>query len=666
MRLSATAFVIGFTLCSAAAVYPERVFLHAGRGGTLIDVTRPPFCAKGDGRSDDTAALCAAMRFVREHQRAPTNRAGNVVCNMAKTSAWTVYLPKGTYLVSDTVCQGWPALAISVRDGWDRVRYFEIASRAEEDRLAVGFKPCLHGEPSVAVLDTAHGDFRRGQYNNAPIYDEMNESIRLEGESREGTVIRLKDNAFGFGVGAGKPVVSFAMLLRGSNVNQGNFVRDLTIDVGRGNPGANALLWTSSNFGGIRSVTLRSGDRGDVGLDLSVNNACGYVRDLVIDGFKTGFRLQAGRESVLTVEESVVRNCALGFRLGGNDAGAGGDLLSLLDVRFADVGVRCERRRASMLDERVSESRFPRRAAFSPADVAVVEDFGAVGDGKTDDTAAVRRAMASGRGKVLFSRANYRLDGPVAVPASVREIDALHANVVRCRASDDAVFRCDEVADEPIALRRMYFAGGILFDHVAPRTVVVEDVYVEFHHVREQCFEDGYCLVKGCDPESGLWYAYRNRTPDVRKRVFAANVIQFGPGGDARSGDCVANVELDARMLNSEHFPGPNFSFRDSTARIFGIKCEDAPTMFALERSRLLAPVGSFLMFQKHGGPLVRAVDSSLDIGLYLWHWQFVPDFILNDSLSAAEIAANPERRAEIAAENACTVRLSKNVKKGN
>lgn len=44
-------------------VYPESAFLHAGRGGHLIDVTKAPFFARGDGLHDDTAAY--AMKDCR-------------------------------------------------------------------------------------------------------------------------------------------------------------------------------------------------------------------------------------------------------------------------------------------------------------------------------------------------------------------------------------------------------------------------------------------------------------------------------------------------------------------------------------------------------------------------------------------------------------------------
>lgn len=647
--------------------YPARAFWHNGQGGVLVDVTKPPFSARGDGVHDDTAALSAAMRFVREHQQVACDEQGKVHCNVKRTTAWSVWLPNGTYRVTDTVCQGWPALAINVQLGWDHVRFIDVHSPAEERALgtAPGGRPFLHDDPTIGIIDTVNGEFFRGQYNNAVLYGESNESIRLEGESREGTIIRLDDGAKGFDTTTNKPVISFAMLLRGSNVNQGNFVENLTIDTGKGNSGASALLWSGSNYGGIRNVTLKSGDgNGAVGLDLTVNNACGYVRDLEIDGFRTGFVMAAGRESVLTMEDSSVRNCRLGFRLGGNDSGAGADLLALLDVDFENVAKKCEQRRASMLHEETGVAKPPRMKTAGA--VAVVEDFGAAGDGVTDDTDAIRCAFASGCATVLFTRPIYRVDGEVVVSAGVVSVDGLHANLVRTRASDRAVFRCEGNAAAPVTFRRFFVAGGVLVDHVSDRVVVIEDAYAEFHHGRETFFSDGKRVPKGCDPASGLWYVYRNATPERRKRVYLSNCIQPFPGGAATGADALVNVDLSARLLNAEHFPGPNFSFRNCTARIWGLKSEDAPVLFSLKGSDVKVVCGTFLMFQSLAGPVVETENSSFDFNLYFWHWQFVPRVMVREiggegprDLLSSAFAAERLRAEEICHENACTVRLT-------
>jgi hypothetical protein len=50
-----------------------------------------------------------------------------------------------------------------------------------------------------------------------------------------------------------------------------------------------------------------------------------------------------------------------------------------------------------------------------PTAVLTVYDFGAVGDGQADDTAAVQRAVDSGRGDIHFPRGVYRLTRPIDI-----------------------------------------------------------------------------------------------------------------------------------------------------------------------------------------------------------------------------------------------------------
>jgi Pectate lyase superfamily protein/Periplasmic copper-binding protein (NosD) len=49
------------------------------------------------------------------------------------------------------------------------------------------------------------------------------------------------------------------------------------------------------------------------------------------------------------------------------------------------------------------------------AETKSVRDFGAVGDGKTDDTAAIQKAVDSGAGDIVFPRGSYRLSKSVVI-----------------------------------------------------------------------------------------------------------------------------------------------------------------------------------------------------------------------------------------------------------
>jgi hypothetical protein len=128
----------------------------------------------------------------------------------------------------------------------------------------------------------------------------------LQGESRERTIIRLADRTPGFDDPKNRQQViklswDIAQAFR-------NSVRDLTVDVGAGNPGASALGYFASNQGSVQRVTLRAGaGSGVVGLDLDLgDNGPLSVFDVRIDGFAMGIRIKYG--SGYTLENVVMEN----------------------------------------------------------------------------------------------------------------------------------------------------------------------------------------------------------------------------------------------------------------------------------------------------------------------------------------------------------------------
>jgi hypothetical protein len=113
----------------------------------------------------------------------------------------------------------------------------------------------------------------------------------LQGQSRDKTILKLVDNAPGFD----DPANPKAMIWTGRRPAQRfqNGLQDLTLDTGRGNPGATGAQFMSNNQGGIQNVLIRSGDpegRGVIGLDLGYSDEQGplLIRRLEVVGFDTG------------------------------------------------------------------------------------------------------------------------------------------------------------------------------------------------------------------------------------------------------------------------------------------------------------------------------------------------------------------------------------------
>ena len=167
------------------------------------------FGARGDGKTDDTGAIIAALA-------ASGGDYGNHV--------WLdriVFLPAGTYLVSDT-----------------------LLKRYENGNFAAG---------SILI-----------------------------GESPQRTTIRLADNARGFSDRNNpKPVVMTTSKLldrpagrdyygkgEGNDAYE-NFVENLKIDVGHGNPGAIGIDYLANNIGAVRNVIVEAPDgSGAIGISM--------------------------------------------------------------------------------------------------------------------------------------------------------------------------------------------------------------------------------------------------------------------------------------------------------------------------------------------------------------------------------------------------------------
>jgi hypothetical protein len=138
-----------------------------------------------------------------------------------------------------------------------------------------------------------------------------NSLLTLQGENRATTTIKLTDNNPLYqNSNTPTDVVELASQ-NGSKVGGGNNafdnnIFDLTIDVGRGNPGAVALNYMGNNYCALRNVALQASDpnhAGAVGLSM-LRYAAGpcLMKNLVINGFDYGIKV-ANNEYSITFED---------------------------------------------------------------------------------------------------------------------------------------------------------------------------------------------------------------------------------------------------------------------------------------------------------------------------------------------------------------------------
>lgn len=210
-------------------IRPKPVFVFPADAG-IVDVTRVPYEATGNGHTDDTQAI---QRALDDHP----------------SSDRIIYLPNGTYVISDTL--KWPA--------------------------------------------GAHG----GQAQKRVI---------LQGQSTEGTALKLRDRTSGFT----DPARPKALIWTGAKPAQRfrNGIRTLTIDVGRGNAGAIGAQYIANNQGSMRDLKIISEDgSGYIGLDLGYTNEQGpcLIKDVEVRGFGVGIRTKHAVDSV-TLESVLLKD----------------------------------------------------------------------------------------------------------------------------------------------------------------------------------------------------------------------------------------------------------------------------------------------------------------------------------------------------------------------
>lgn len=150
--------------------------------------------------------------------------------------------------------------------------------------------------------------------------------IDVKGAGPEQTVIRLKDETF-TDPARPRPVLRMSSTdgdpgshraTNGSSISI--YLDGLTIDTGRGNPGAKALEYHSNNVGRLENVVLRSGDgAGAIGLDLTHHDVGpALVKRVRIEGFDYGAAIRYQEYSMTLEHVTLIGQRIAGIRNQGN------------------------------------------------------------------------------------------------------------------------------------------------------------------------------------------------------------------------------------------------------------------------------------------------------------------------------------------------------------
>ncbi len=353
--------------------------------------------------------------------------------------------------------------------------YFAKGDGVTDDTKAI--QKALDDHPNMgAILYLPHGIYLVSdtlRWPDAPKGKGGNEykNVRLQGQSRMGTVVLLKDGAEGFG----NPREPKGLVWTGPAPAQrfSNEIRDLTLHTGMGNPGACGAQFHANNQGNMKDVFIVSGDgRGVAGIDMRFTDEIGplLLKDIAVVGFDYGVwtgglinsqtmegiyftdQNKAALRSdgqTLSVRKMISRNAVpailnkgfltlLDSELVGKDGGVAvvqqGDILAR-NVKISGYeeglgdGVDNEYLSGTPAGfgkwergERLEVKEPPALVWDRLEDWISPLEFAGKPDDDLDDTEAIQKAVDSGKGTVYLPRGRWKIDGQVFLRGAVHRL----------------------------------------------------------------------------------------------------------------------------------------------------------------------------------------------------------------------------------------------------
>lgn len=555
----------------------------------IIDVTKPPYNVDNTGKTDCTRQLCAIVDDVlrvyeEEFYKTKAKLEAmddenalisfeirknkgklNVIFAETLPPSKIIYFPNGTYLVSDTISYSMEEL----RNFIGGVRGLEMNCRLRffgQSRDGVILKLQDHCKGFEFGNDRPVIDFMRGERSNIAMTN-MLENMTID-------------------VGIGNPGATGVRYFA-NNTGAIRNVRIISSDPeGRGHTGL-SILHSKISAGYAKNIEI-------VGFNFGIRVASQYIfstfehivlkhqrrwgflieanmvaiRDLYSENFVSAVNIDGLASYVVLTDaklvggnplDAAIRHAAGHCMLrnvsteGYAKALSGGWLKNpaeqpkdrIDELVFAGPVTLFDPPSQRSLNLPVEETP---ELVWAPADEWVsVNAFGAVGDGVTDDTAAIQKAMQSGHSTVYFQPGQYLVDGVIEIPSSVQRVNFMYSDIVsgeHIKAKrHTGVFLIREDGDVPIVIEDLFawekFNGFMtLLEHASTRTVVLSDVHVQCASIYFNTVPGGKVFMEntGCTiggiPGAGSrtvpllhedWNAYSRETPCFsfwRQQVF--------------------------------------------------------------------------------------------------------------------------------------------------
>ena len=492
----------------------------------VVDVTKPPYNADNTGKVDCTAILCQALEDILEREikavqdirqkllddprdnfrigfeNRKMNGIPTVIFPEDPPPARILYFPAGTYLISDTITYSFENLCNLIDDhpGSDLNRFIRFKGEGMDKtviKLQDNCRLFRYGEKRPMV------SFARTRFSNVNMMNSF-EDITLDvGAGNTGAVgLRFSSSNTGkinhVTVRSSDPDHrGFAGILM--DVRHQAYFKDIHID------GFEYGVHVTDEWTAVfEDVEIKNTTR----MGVFVNLGAIGMRNVTIDTFGGGVRCE--HLGMLNMENLTVRH--IGKR-GGEGIRSYNAYLRLqnftvknfaynlqnnFDTVFPHDGTYpfftstdrvwrlfpCEENAVNLPVEPAPEYCWNGDRSI----VAEVDDFGAVGDGVTDSTDAIRRAMQSGKSYIVFGEGRYLCSGEIEIPKTVKAVNFMYCDFATTpdfrESKDQGLFAITEDSDEMLFIEDGFvfekFYGFLRFiRHSARRDLCVSDLHVQ-------------------------------------------------------------------------------------------------------------------------------------------------------------------------------------------
>ena len=404
------------------------------------------FGAQGDGKTDDTQAIKAAIEAAHSDYTRPK----------------LIYFPSGTYLVTDT---------------------FNLA---------------------------------RGEYTCC---------VTFQGQGRDKTVIKLQDRALKFN----NPRQPQAVIkTRKGNSAFRHYFRDLTIDTGRGNPGAIGIDYVSNNRGAIKNVKIKSSDgQGQIGLAMTRKwPGPSLIKNVTIEGFNYGIQVNhpeygltfenitltnqriAGilnQENTLAIRNlnsfntvPVIQNQQGGLVIviNGNFQGGKAKVSAIENQGYLyarDIkatGYQSALKNQNQIISGLFQTEYTSHQVYSLFDSPQyslnlpIEETPTFHENNLNNWAniqdypSLQSALNSGKSTIYFPKGKYKINGTFKIPSTVRKIIGFES-LINLNSEDlAATFQITEDSNYPLIIEGLVIIGNqVTLEHNSHRTVAIKHTH---------------------------------------------------------------------------------------------------------------------------------------------------------------------------------------------